>query len=587
MVNRGSKETGRNQKLRDGGKNADSYFNEDAFLSYELIDSTPQCTSESFRFPQPKKESLVPIHINPKSPTVNNSRFLPTSNMEFLDLSFRDLLVECSKISASYPDVSPSCSSYSDSMLEMCFLGKEGPDFVDDLQVETKCNRNQFFSTGVDANTIYGGDAICILPKSSSTKVRISNSYAEKKMVKSGKEIIKSRLKSHLSPFKKLLNPIMKSKSPCNSSLIEPRTSSSIASNTTTSSKGKFFPKSLLNEISKTTQKIGTERNPRGSGQVIKTATFPTYLHAVLKWEFNRGDPSTEFSVKGPEDVLSAKIWKTDNPYNWVYTFHHCKLKRIMVRHGSKDRHLQPSLIIGQMLVSCHLCSDVGESGPLDNTASTEFNLYDIAQARRNTAIQRSRCLLNSNQTSVTECPLESNSSMETERPRHPFGLHSSEFHSDLSTSYPWASDDLPPNLEIASIVTQSPAYVKVVTPSARHGLPNREEVSASSLLDRSRFGGGCDCGGWDMGCPVVVFETGTEEPMVLFVKGKKENIPALTIIENGKGKYSVHFLAQLSALQAFSICIAILHSPEAFSAARRTITNSTPTPSSLCSRKG
>ena len=44
--------------------------------------------------------------------------------------------------------------------------------------------------------------------------------------------------------------------------------------------------------------------------------------------------------------------------------------------------------------------------------------------------------------------------------------------------------------------------------------------------------------------------------------------MPALTISRIEEGQYAVDFHAQLSTLQAFSICVAMLHSSEAFSAA-------------------
>lgn len=50
---------------------------------------------------------------------------------------------------------------------------------------------------------------------------------------------------------------------------------------------------------------------------------------------------------------------------------------------------------------------------------------------------------------------------------------------------------------------------------------------------------------------------------MVYPQQGSKENVPALTIMTDRKGQYSVYFHAQFSALQAFSICVAILHSSE------------------------
>ncbi|KAI0528708.1 hypothetical protein KFK09_001250 [Dendrobium nobile] len=599
----GSSEIRRMLKLRGGEKNLEPYLDDGSFLSFELVNSTPWRTSnESVKFPQLKKEPLMPLNLQPKSTSVVQS--LPKSNMEFLDLSFRDLPVDRSKISISYSDAAPAGSNSADSMLGICLqteeinniLVKAAPDFLEEGKAkETKC-RHQFLNSGVEAN-IYEKDTVCVLSKCFSEKVGISNScYKER-------EILKSNYKTRFSPFKKMLDPVMKSKSLRNQSLMEPGTTSSTP-DTVSLSRYKVFPRSLMNDFSKAAQKIDSDR---ASDQVIKTATSPVHLHAILKWEFSHGSSSYEFSVKDPEDVLSAKTWKTENAFNWVYTFHCCKMKSNSIIHGKKNRLLQPSHMIGQMQVSCYLCSEISEAGSLNNSAVTEFTLYDIAQARRSVAIEKSDCPSDSSQTSafavadslVRGC--------------------SSEFNIDPSTSYPWASADLLPNLEIAAIVTQipftkkealenmqardndncgnqdlpsshaadqtrvtidgysSPAYVKVVTPSGKHGLPDKEDIGPSSLLDRWRFGGGCDCGGWDMGCPIVVFDNAnndnvtsraeTQQPNILFVKGKKEKVPALTITETGKGQYAVDFHAQLSTLQAFSICIAILHSSEASSA--------------------
>lgn len=46
-------------------------------------------------------------------------------------------------------------------------------------------------------------------------------------------------------------------------------------------------------------------------------------------------------------------------------------------------------------------------------------------------------------------------------------------------------------------------------------------------------------------------------------MQGRKDKAPALTMTLKEDGQYSVDFHAQLSALQAFSICVSILHSME------------------------
>lgn len=56
------------------------------------------------------------------------------------------------------------------------------------------------------------------------------------------------------------------------------------------------------------------------------------------------------------------------------------------------------------------------------------------------------------------------------------------------------------------------------------------------------------------------------DQPLRLYVQGGKESMPALTITTTGKSQYSVDFHAQLSTLQVFAICVAILHTTEASS---------------------
>jgi hypothetical protein len=53
---------------------------------------------------------------------------------------------------------------------------------------------------------------------------------------------------------------------------------------------------------------------------------------------------------------------------------------------------------------------------------------------------------------------------------------------------------------DISSLAKQ----VKVVLPIGNHGLPTECE-GPSSLLDRWKHGGSCDCDGWNMACPLIL----------------------------------------------------------------------------------
>ena len=46
-----------------------------------------------------------------------------------------------------------------------------------------------------------------------------------------------------------------------------------------------------------------------------------------------------------------------------------------------------------------------------------------------------------------------------------------------------------------------------ILIPAGLHGGPRTRNGGPSSLIDRWRSGGHCDCGGWDEGCPLTVLE--------------------------------------------------------------------------------
>ncbi|KAL7160090.1 hypothetical protein ABFS83_01G071400 [Erythranthe nasuta] len=324
----------------------------------------------------------------------------------------------------------------------------------------------------------------------------------------------------------------------------------------------------------------------------------PAHLHGLLKVENKNGVPFFEFSVKSPEDLFYvAKLWKVENALNWAYTFHSIHSRRKSNASGGwgfKDIIKEPSMI-GQMLVSCYLCTELKSVGGSfkDDSMVTEFVLYDVAHSRRSVSSQ-------DNIHSITTSP---------------DNRHSREsVHFELPSSWPLSAAELNPELEIAAIIMRVPfekreslkfksgdrrvdkasipnlmdlcrvegisdnsrpdGKMHVVIPAGNHGSPSSESGSPSPLLDRWRLGGGCDCGGWDMACPLDVFDNPrfridkgcpVTDNQQLFAQGRKENIPAFAMraIEEGK-TYQVDFHAQLSSLQAFSICVAILHAAEA-----------------------
>ncbi|RWW31068.1 hypothetical protein GW17_00004332 [Ensete ventricosum] len=138
---------------------------------------------------------------------------------------------------------------------------------------------------------------------------------------------------------------------------------------------------------------------------------------------------------------------------------------------------------------------------------------------------------------------------------------------------------------------------VTVLVPAGFHGGSFTRDGGPSSLTERWKSGGQCDCGGWDIGCPIKVlnnystcslvlpkakvegdcksFELFTE-PARLKPNGResfdmakfscnsqdvKHSEPTLKVLNVSKDMYVVKSGSTLSALQSFAIAVAMIHS--------------------------
>ncbi|KAJ4969398.1 hypothetical protein NE237_016099 [Protea cynaroides] len=113
---------------------------------------------------------------------------------------------------------------------------------------------------------------------------------------------------------------------------------------------------------------------------------------------------------------------------------------------------------------------------------------------------------------------------------------------------------------------------VDVLIPAGFHGGPSTRNGGPSSLTTRWRSGGHCDCGGWDIGCPLTLLHNMSSKealPLIdaqgecksfdLFMQGTKQGKPTLRMVNIRDGLYFIQ--STLTALQTFSIGVAIIHS--------------------------
>ncbi|KAF6995321.1 hypothetical protein CFC21_011841 [Triticum aestivum] len=582
-----SSDVSRLRKLQEGRRKLDSIYERDAFMSFGTVDSSSQpSTSGSYLVPQRSGSCK-------SRSSMNITRGFNQDAREFLDISSREVpsdnlrlgrpRKDCNLLKDDVKESFPGLSLEEDNA--MCPAANAAPHLLESSSSKgTMSNGQPPVGLHPDRSNHARIDSVSNLPKSLSAKVGVFDATCPSESVHG----VDGKKKARSSAFKKILDPFMKSKSMRNPSLMEMEDAK--CGNPPVRGKDSALRKSLLSGISRSEQTPTPKCQMSGEARPITVTSSPTHLHAVLKLDPDNGAFGFEFCTKGPEESIYANTWKSGNELNWIYTFHSVGKRSSTVARTSKDRHGWLPPIVGQMHVSSYLYSEVEEDGILNNSATSEFVLYDIAHARRSSAVDRVQStdstqppFCNVVKNSISRESLERNNQMERQ--------NTARNNSDASVSCLWSQEDLHPHLEVAAVVVQvpfhktrsqelktgsSPGTVKVVTAGGAHGLPRDDETSPSPLLNRLKSGGRCDCGGWDMSCPIVVLENAydsywvdsvmneSKHPMELFVKGNQEVLPALSMKVDGKGNFSVDFHARLSALQAFSVCISLLHCSEA-----------------------
>ncbi|TKY53675.1 hypothetical protein E2542_SST25216 [Spatholobus suberectus] len=341
-----------------------------------------------------------------------------------------------------------------------------------------------------------------------------------------------------------------------------------------------------------------------------------TVSQGMLQCTWKQGVPHFVFSADDQKEVYAAKLNNVDTTHDealdYVYLFH-------LNKGGQKgceipDRYLQ---LVGKMNVStCFtLCPDncrvmetrfilFGNGKFYDKEMYTSIHSHmnnkgkakKVSQVLRHSPLSKHRTLSKfSRSKSIREsCPLDQQSC----------GLGGINL---LETN-------VPPNFELAAIVVKDhlPSHsldkvggwglkflnksgvnqttlpsescnrntgdcstsMSILIPAGLHGGPRTRHGGPSSLIDRWKSGGCCDCGGWDEGCPLTVLQKrssnveilshvdmqGECKSVDLVTQGSRNFIPTLRMVNIHDGLYYIHFQQPLSALQSFSIAVAIIH---------------------------
>ncbi|XP_038904737.1 uncharacterized protein LOC120091019 [Benincasa hispida] len=365
-------------------------------------------------------------------------------------------------------------------------------------------------------------------------------------------------------------------------------------------------------------------RNSLCSDQSSSSSASTPLCQGMLQFTWKDGSPYFIFSVDDEKEVYvasSLKVTSADNnSVDYVYLF--CSTKSSLKDH--EVRNCRPR-IVGKMTVSTSYSVCPNNS----KIADTEFVLFGGIE-NSDLEINASNTILKKNKVfprKVAEVFRTSNSSKQRSIPN----LNRSGV---LKDSCPWepytdklnsvddliCARDLPPNLELAAIVVRDhlpedrgsrvggwglkflkqvkakqtndsletsmqadccarnsgkcSTSMDILIPAGLHGGPRTRNGGPSTLKERWRSGGLCDCGGWDIGCPLTIFEgqsvngdilrqADTQECRAFNIhpKGYENGPPTLRMVNIRDGLYFVHFQPKLSPLQCFSIAVAIVHS--------------------------
>lgn len=351
-------------------------------------------------------------------------------------------------------------------------------------------------------------------------------------------------------------------------------------------------------------------------------SALATVSQGMLQCTWKGGNPHFVFSTDQKREVYVANLWKVeseeDKTLDYVYLFHSGK-------GGQKDHEIRDgeSQLVGKMKVNnlVSLCSNNSK------IMETEFVLFGggIEMHTSSHNLRKSKGLSKK----VAEVFRSGHSSKQKTSSKLSgpiLKLESSSRESCLDTGNNQDAlglpnlleDHLPPNFELAAIVVKDhlpddrkeeaggwglkflkkvgvkktatveasvpieccrnngdcSTSMDVLIPAGLHGGPRTRNGGVSSLTERWRSGGHCDCGGWDLGCPLTVLQTKSSKEDIfpqsdtqgecksfdLNRKGSEHGPPTFRMLNVHDGLYFVHFQPTMSILQSFSIAVAIIH---------------------------
>ncbi|GAB2274426.1 hypothetical protein Dimus_009196 [Dionaea muscipula] len=397
-----------------------------------------------------------------------------------------------------------------------------------------------------------------------SSKPAVERATSAVSLDNSGVNKLHANNRARSSPLKRLLDPLLKPKgSHCVYPTEQFKNDSMLSAGPCKQpSNEQVLPQDL--ESAKLRSKLtSTCRNGAQNHQNLKHGSSSS--KALLRLAVKNGLPLFTFAVDNSSDILAATLNKSSapgkEPSSWIFTFFTVsEIKRkqhgLWSNQGPKknDDGYVPNVVAHMKASNQWLSSSYhGGQKSINSDDLREYALLavDVGQVDQHESSE----LLSTKELAAVVVKLPKTARYNASRDE----LLPSSRHVDLSVN-PFSAS---PNAGLSATV---------ILPGDVHTVPSKGAVS--TLIQRWKSGGLCDCGGWDLGCQLKVYSNhnklenkttlnhtrhGVDGFKLFSQVGQENDFPVFNLVPLKDWLYSVEFDSSLSLLQTFAISIAVL----------------------------
>ncbi|CAL1402164.1 unnamed protein product [Linum trigynum] len=389
--------------------------------------------------------------------------------------------------------------------------------------------------------------------------------------------------RSRSSPLRRLLDPLLKPKVPQNCHLTRGRDVNSSVDTCCKSSDRQVCSSSPSSHPAGRVSLDATNvRDTSVKDFPLKMKKKSSAFQALLRVAVKNGQPLFTFAVNNQPDILAATMKKLSSASDdgYIYTFF--SIQEAKKKNGSWMNHQKGGKgkgktheyvpnVVAQLRVSGLTGSDYLEQ---QHCAAREFVLFAVDLLPQSEPQQQE-------QQTLEFQPNDELAAVVVKVPRTVINKktmrHEPEPESGCNLQQGGSRSASSQTAQYQHRVVANESFISVtaVLPGGVHSIPTTKE-GPSSLLQRWKSGGSCDCGGWDLGCNLRVLDNNTNEfnqkPVpfqpcstttdkfdLIPQGGEGNNEPVFSLAPYKDGIHTVEFHSLLSPLQAFALCIAVV----------------------------